>query len=65
MAKKSAQPNAAGFIEIQNKAVQPEQSKAPKKKAEKKEEEVAPVVSEPVVSEEPAPASEPATDSAE
>ena len=65
MAKKSAQPNAAGFIEIQNKAVQPEQTKAPKKKAEKKEEEVTPVVAEPVVSEEPVVASEPVADSAE
>lgn len=63
MAKKNAQPNAAGFIEVQNKAVQPEQSKASKKKAEKKEE--APVVTEPVVSEEPVTASEPVADSAE
>ena len=60
MAKKSAQPNAAGFVEIQNKAVQPEQSKAPKKKAEKP----APVVEDPVA-EEPVVVSEPVSDTAE
>lgn len=67
MAKKTAQANAAGFIEIQNKAIQPEQSKAPKKKADKKVEEVAveePAVQEPVA-EEPIVASEPVSDTAE
>lgn len=74
MAKKTAQPNPAGFTEIQNKAIQPEQSKAPKKKADKKVEEVAVVVEEPAVqepaaqepiAEEPVVASEPASEPTE
>lgn len=65
MARKSAQPNNAGFIEVQNKAVSPAEVKEPKKKAEKKAQ------AEPVTEAEPAPvvvetpAEEPAAESAE
>lgn len=75
MAPKKFQPSATGFIQVENKAIEPEQSKtdvveATEKKSKKKSEPVvesepAPVVEETVVVAEEAVAVEPASEPTE
>lgn len=78
MAPKKIQPSTTGFIQVENKAVEPVQSKtevvevveAADKKSKKKSEPVvesepAPVVEETVVVAEEAPAEEPASEPTE